>query len=146
MKILTNPYLILGALVGGAWLIKNKPTTKTARVATSLKKGATSLITEAGEFATDIVDTGVSTGQDIFSVFEAGDAEGDIEFAGFDGARGGISVDNADTEVYVNGDGNTGTCGVDIEDTDNIVAPDDEGSNSAGFDGGGRMNFNDYDY
>ena len=146
MKILTNPYLWLGALVGGAWLIKNKPTTRAARVATSLQAGATSLVTDAGQFATDVVDTGVSTTQDIFSVFEAGDADGDIEFAGFDGARGDISVDNADTDVYMNGDGNTGACGVDIGDTDNMISPDDEGSNSSGFDGGGRMNFNDFNY
>tara|TARA_R100001244_G_scaffold18708_1_gene19552 strand:- start:1660 stop:2103 length:444 start_codon:yes stop_codon:yes gene_type:complete len=147
MKFLKNPYLLLGAVVGGAWLIKNRPKTKAARVATSLKKGAESLLGEAGEFATGIVDTSFQTGQDVWGVFEAGDSEGAIDTAGFDGARAGVSIDGADTDAYVGGDGNTGKAGVDIADTDSMISPDDEGTNGAGFSGeAGSMSFNDYNY
>lgn len=146
MKIFSNPYLWVGAILGAGWYMKNRPDSKIAKVATSLKEGATSVIDEAGEFATDVVDTGVSTAKDVFGVFEAGDSDADIDASGFDGKSHEYTIEDHDTPAHFDGDSNTGTCGVDIEDTDSMIDPDQEGNDGSGFDGDGYMNFNDMDY
>ena len=145
--ILKNPLFWVGAVLGGAWLIKHKPETKAARVAESLKKGSKGILDEGVEFATDVVDTTIETGKNVFDVFEVGDDNGDVDFAGFDGARADISIDGADTDAYMNGDGNTGKAGVDIADTDSMISPDEEGKDGVGFSGESEsLSFNDYNY
>ena len=147
IKIFKNPLFWVGAVVGGAWLIKNKPKTKAGRVARSLKKGAKLVLDETGDYAKDLIGSVQSTGQDVWGVFEAGDSDGSIDTAGFDGARNSVELDDAETSAYMNGDGNTGVAGCDIEDTDSMVAPDDEGQEGLNFGGGTEtMSFSDYNY
>lgn len=142
----TNPYLWLGGILGVGWYMQNKPTSKIAKVGTALKTGATKLVDEATEFATDVVDTGVSTTKDVFEVFDVGDDVADVDASGFDGQSSKFDIEDHDTDAHFNGDSNTGTCGVDIKDTDEMISPDDEGNDGAGFNGDGYMDFNDTDY
>jgi len=142
----TNPYLWLGGILGVGWYMNNKPTTKVAKIGESLKSGATALVDEATDFATGIVDTGVSTAKDIFEVFDIGDDVADVDAAGFDGKSSDYNIEDHDSYSEFDGDSNTGKCGVDIKDTDEMISPDDEGNNGSGFNGEGHMNFNDMDY
>ena len=145
-QILTNPYIWLGGILGVGWYIKNKPTSKVAKVGTTLKTAATSLIDEAGQFATDVVDTGVTAGQEVIGVVQAGDVVADVDASGFDGRSSQHTIEDHDTDAHFSGDANVGVVGVDIKDTDEMVSPDDEGNDGSGFSGDGYMNFNDTNY
>jgi hypothetical protein len=147
MKIFKNPLFWIGAVAGGAWLIKNKPTSKGAQVASELQEGAESLAESGIDFATEVVDTAVGTAQDVWGVFEASDADGDIDSNGIDGADSSLDIDNEETPAEDDGDSNAGG-GVDVSDEPTAEDnPDDEGVDGQGFNGeAGRMNFNDYDY
>lgn len=87
--------------------MQNKPTSKIAKVGTALKTGATKLVDEATEFATDVVDTGVSTAKDVFGVFDVGDDVADVDASGFDGQSSKFNIEDHDTDAHFNGDSNT---------------------------------------
>ena len=137
IKILKNPLFWVGAVVGGAWILKNKPTSKAAQVIGELQEG--------GE---DIVDSLVETTEDVWGIFEAGDLDTDIDDLGLEGADSGLTdLDDESSVAESGGDSNTGEVGTDIGDEQDEADPDGTTEvGGSGFDGGKRMSFNDYEY
>ena len=129
-KLLKNPLVIGGALIGAYYILKKKPETKVGRTIGSVRNLAQDVVDTTLTAATDTIDDLYTTGQDIFSIYDNEEMV-DIDAGGVEGADSTIDiVDDAEDatpdEGGVDGDDSAGMA----EDTE------DTGADMGGFDGG----------
>lgn len=129
-KLLKNPLVIGGALIGAYYILKKKPETKVGRTIGSVRNLAQDVVDTTLTAATDTIDDLYTTGQDIFSIYDNEEMV-DIDAGGVEGADSTIDiVDDAEDATPddggVEGDDSAGMA----EDTE------DTGADMGGFDGG----------
>lgn len=73
-KLLTNPFIVLGVVYVGYRMIKKKPSGAISRTFDEVVEGGGKIATTLGTAATSILDTAVETGQDIFDIYDEGQA------------------------------------------------------------------------
>lgn len=73
-KLLTNPFVVLGIVYVGYRLIKRKPSGAISRTFDEVVEGGGKIASTLGTAATSIIDTAVETGQDIFDIYDDGEA------------------------------------------------------------------------
>lgn len=129
-KLLKNPLVIGGALIGAYYILKKKPETKVGRTIGSVRNLAQDVVDTTLTAATDTIDDLYTTGQDIFSIYDNEEMV-DIDAGGVEGAD--TTIDIVDDAEEANPDEN----GVD-SDSGSGIAEDDENTNpdGNGFDGG----------
>jgi len=73
-KLLTNPFIVLGIVYVGYRMIKKKPSGAISRTFDEVVEGGGKIASTLGTAATSIIDTAVETGQDIFDIYDDGEA------------------------------------------------------------------------
>lgn len=130
-KLLKNPLVIGGALIGAYYILKKKPETKVGRTIGSVRNLAQDVVDTTLTAATDTIDDLYTTGQDIFSIYDNEEIV-DIDAGGVEGADDGINLGSDDAENQEPDDN-----GVDGDDSAGLAEQTEETDADAdGFDGG----------
>ncbi len=100
-KLLKNPLVIGGALIGAYYILKKKPETKVGRTIGSVRNLAQDVVDTTLTAATDTIDDLYTTGQDIFSIYDNEEIV-DIDAGGVEGADDGINLGSDDDKKIKN--------------------------------------------
>ena len=67
-KLLLNPYVIVGAVLGGIYLMRKKSDTKTAKVFEEIIEGGQSAVSTLSDTAVSLAETTIDTAEDVFGI------------------------------------------------------------------------------
>lgn len=106
-KLLLNPYVIIGAVLGGLYLMRRKSDTKTAQVLDELVQGGESAASTLADTAVSLTETTIETAQDVFGVLspsmtsDSSESDSLLVEGGEDVDLGEIGLDNPNTAIDV---------------------------------------------
>ncbi len=147
-SLFTNPFVIIGSVLGAYYLIKKKPESRGARTLNRAVQGGEQIATQLGDFGTSAIDIGVGTTKDILSIY---DNEEVVNFdgMGLDGSDSNLNVFGADAEADPLGfSGNDAKGLADLDETTGIEDLAISGKSehmSRGF-SGATLDMNNFDY
>jgi hypothetical protein len=129
-KLLKNPLVVGGALIGAYYILKKKPESKVGRTIGRVRDLTEDVVKTTLDTSTELISDVYGAGQDIFSIYDNEEVP-DIDAGGMDGADSTLNVqeDAEDTEADPQGESS---------DTGSGMAEDTEDTNvdGSGFDGG----------
>lgn len=67
-KLLLNPYVIVGAVLGGIYLMRKKSDTKTAKILEEIIEGGESAANTLSDTAVSLAETTIDTAEDVFGI------------------------------------------------------------------------------
>jgi len=67
-KLLLNPYVIIGAVIGGLYLMRKKSDTKTSMILEEIIEGGESAVDTLADTAISLTETTIDTAEDVFGV------------------------------------------------------------------------------
>ena len=104
-KLLLNPFVIVGAVLGGLYLMRKKSDTKTAQVFEEVIEGGQAAVSTISDAAVSLAETAVDTTQDVFGILspsmtsDASVSDSLLTEGGEDVDLGEIGTDSPNTDV-----------------------------------------------
>tara|TARA_E500000318_G_C3533770_1_gene201709 strand:- start:332 stop:781 length:450 start_codon:yes stop_codon:yes gene_type:complete len=147
-SLFTNPFVIIGSVLGAYYLIKQKPESRGARTLRRAVQGGEQVATQLGDFGTSAIDIGVDTTKDILSIYDNEEVV-DFDGMGLDGADGNLAVFDADNDPDPVGfSGNDSKALADLDETtgiEDLAISGKSAHTSRGF-SGATLDMNNFDY
>jgi len=122
-KLLLNPYVIIGAVLGGLYLMRKKSETKTAQVLGEVIEGGESIASTLADTAVSLTETTIDTAQDVYGVLSPsmtsdnsesdsllveGGEDVDLGEIGLDDPNTAVNIDDEETPTEDDGSGFSG--------------------------------------
>tara|TARA_Y100000004_G_scaffold188506_1_gene242735 strand:- start:3840 stop:4289 length:450 start_codon:yes stop_codon:yes gene_type:complete len=147
-SLFTNPFVIIGSVLGAYYLIKKKPESRGARTIDRLVQGGEQVATQLGDFGTSALDIGVNTTKDILSIYDNEEMV-DFDGMGLDGSDANLSVFDADNDSDPVGfSGNDSKGLADLDETtgvEDLAISGKSDHTSRGF-SGDTLDMNNFEY
>lgn len=147
-SLFTNPFVIIGSVLGAYYLIKKKPESRGARTIDRLVQGGEQVATQLGDFGTSAIDIGIDTTKDILSIYD-NEVVPEFDEAGLEGADPNIVVDDSGTDADFNGFSGDNARGLaDLDETtgiEDLAISGKSDHTSRGF-SGDTLDMNNFDY
>tara|TARA_R100000664_G_C2716271_1_gene111280 strand:- start:412 stop:861 length:450 start_codon:yes stop_codon:yes gene_type:complete len=147
-SLFTNPYVIIGSVLGAYYLITKKPKSRGARTITRVVKGGEEIAGSLGQFGTSAIDIGVGTTKDILSIYDNEEVV-DFDGMGLDGADSNLAVFGADSDpdsVGFSGDTAKGLADLDENTGIEDLAISGKSSHASRGFSGATLDMNNFDY
>ncbi len=122
-KLLLNPYVIIGAVLGGLYLMRKKSDTKAAQVLGEVIEGGETIASTLADTAVSLTETTIDTAQDVYgalsprmtsdssvsdSLLVEGGEDVDLGEIGLDDPNTAVDLDDEETPTEDDGSGFSG--------------------------------------